>query len=210
MRHSVVAPRPQRLAPCARRAADLIGVLVAAPAALVLLAIIAIAVKLDSPGPLFIRHPRVGRGGRVFPLLKVRTMVKDAEQQKEALRHLNVLPWPDFKIPDDPRVTRVGRWLRQSSLDELPQLWNLLRGDMTLIGPRPCSIAVAKYRLWQTERLEVTPGLVGRWQAQGRNRVDFDARCRMDIAQLRSTSTALGLALLASTLRAVLTSRESY
>jgi lipopolysaccharide/colanic/teichoic acid biosynthesis glycosyltransferase len=184
--------------------------LLAAPFVLVLLALLALAVKLDSPGPVVISVRRVGRGGRIFGLLKLRTMVSDAEQQKEQLAHLNVLPWPDFKIPNDPRVTRVGRWLRKTSLDELPQLWNVLRGEMTLVGPRPCSVGVDKYRLWQTERLEVTPGLMGRWQAEGRSEADFAARCRMDIAQLRSQTPAAALVLAARTVRSVLTSRGSY
>ena len=143
-------------------------------------------------------------------MLKVRTMVRNAEQMKAQLMDLNVLPVPDFKIPNDPRVTRVGRWLRKTSLDELPQLWNVLRGEMTLVGPRPCSIVVTRYELWQTERLEVTPGLIGRWQAEGRNHADFAARCRMDIRQLRTESPAASLLLAAKTLKAMLTSRESF
>jgi len=182
----------------------------AAPFVLVMTGVLAILIKLDSSGPVFITHTRVGRGGREFRLLKLRTMVKDAEQLKEPLRHLNVLPWPDFKIPNDPRVTRLGRWLRRTSLDELPQLWNVVRGEMTLVGPRPCSVPVARYRLWQTERLEVTPGLLGRWQAEGRNQADFDSRCRMDIDQSRRRSPSLGMVLMARTVFAVLRSRESY
>ena len=184
--------------------------LLAAPFVLVLLALLALAVKLDSPGPVLIAIPRVGRAGRVFGLLKLRTMVADAEEQKQQLAHLNVLPWPDFKIPDDPRVTRVGRWLRKTSLDELPQLWNVLRGEMTLVGPRPCSVGMDKYRLWQTERLEVTPGVMGRWQAEGRNEADFATRCRMDISQLRSQSPVAAVVLAARTVRSVLTSRGSW
>ena len=94
------------------------------------------------------------------------------------------MAWPDFKIADDPRVTRVGRMLRKYSLDELPQLYNVLRGEMTLVGPRPCSVKLADYDLWQVERLDVTPGIVGRWQAEGRGRMDFAERCRLDIRQV--------------------------
>jgi lipopolysaccharide/colanic/teichoic acid biosynthesis glycosyltransferase len=205
-----IAPPSPRLAPVVRRAVDVGVLLLAAPFVLALVALLALAVKFDSPGPVLISVRRVGKGGRVFRLLKLRTMVRDAEEQKKQLAHLNILPWPDFKIPNDPRVTRVGRWLRKTSLDELPQLWNVLRGEMTLVGPRACSVGVDKYRLWQTERLEVTPGIMGRWQADGRNQADFTARCRMDIAQLRSQSPVAAVVLAARTVRAVLTSRESY
>jgi lipopolysaccharide/colanic/teichoic acid biosynthesis glycosyltransferase len=193
-----------------RRAVDVGVLLLTAPFVLALVALLALAVKLDSPGSVLISVRRVGKGGRVFRLLKLRTMVRDAEERKKQLAHLNVLPWPDFKIPNDPRVTRVGRFLRKTSLDELPQLWNVLRGEMTLVGPRACSVGIDKYRLWQTERLEVTPGIMGRWQADGRNQADFTARCRMDIAQLRSQSPVAAVVLAARTVRAVLTSRESY
>ena len=190
-----------------RRIADLAIVALAAPIVLALIALLALIVKLDSPGPVFVRIQRLGRDGRPF---KLRSMTRDAEQLKESLQHLNILPWPDFKLAEDPRVTRAGRWLRRYSLDELPQLYNLLRGDMTLIGPRPCSVKLADYELWQTERLDVTPGLVGRWQADGRGRLDFAGRCRLDIHQAQSRSVRVNLQLIASTVRAVLASRGAY
>lgn len=205
-----IARHPRRIGPRVRRAVDLLLLVVVAPGVMLLLALLATAIKLDSPGPVFISHRRMGKGGRSFNLWKIRTMVKDAEERKKDLMYLNVLPWPDFKIPDDPRVTRVGRWLRKTSLDELPQLWNVVRSDMTLIGPRPCSIPLSDYALWQTERLEATPGLMGDWQATGRNQASFDARCRMDIAQLRSASGESDVALAVRTVRAVLTARDSY
>jgi lipopolysaccharide/colanic/teichoic acid biosynthesis glycosyltransferase len=210
MRPERIAPAPPLLGPSLRRAIDIMAVAVAAPFALAVIGLLAIAIKLDTPGPVFIAHKRIGRGGRPFRLMKLRTMVRDAEQQKQQLAHLNVLPWPDFKIPDDPRITRVGRWLRKSSLDELPQLWNVLCGHMTVVGPRPCSIGIDRYEPWQTERLEAIPGVMGRWQAEGRNHADFEARCRMDIAQVRADSPAAALALTAKTIRAVVTSRENY
>ena len=202
--------KPLRVGGAIRRGVDLVVLVLVAPAAICLVAILAAAVRIDSLGPVFISHRRMGQGARPIRVWKLRTMVRDAEERKLALQHLNVLPFPDFKIPNDPRVTRVGRWLRKTSLDELPQLWNLLRGELTLVGPRPCSIAVDKYSLWQTERLEATPGLLGKWQAHGRNQADFDARCRMDIGQIRDGSAVSEVAVAAKTVRAVLTPQDSY
>jgi lipopolysaccharide/colanic/teichoic acid biosynthesis glycosyltransferase len=193
-----------------RRVVDLIVLALVAPIVVPVVALLAVAVKLDSPGPAFVRITRLGRDGRPFELLKLRSMRRDAEQMKEALRHLNTMPWPDFKIADDPRVTRVGRWLRKYSLDELPQLYNLLRGEMTLIGPRPCSVQLAHYELWQTERLEATPGLVGRWQANGRGELDFASRSRLDIGQSRSRSLRGDVAMVVGTVRSVIDSRGAY
>jgi lipopolysaccharide/colanic/teichoic acid biosynthesis glycosyltransferase len=193
-----------------RRVADLAVLAVAAPIVLPLIALLAVIIKLDSPGPVFVRVQRLGRDGRPFGLLKLRSMRHDAEQLKESLQHLNILPWPDFKLAEDPRVTRAGRWLRRYSLDELAQLYNLLRGDMTLIGPRPCSVKLPDYELWQTERLDVTPGLIGRWQADGRGWLDFAGRCRLDIHQAQSRSVRVNLQLVAATVWAVLASRGAY
>ncbi len=206
MRRTYALPASRRRR-VARRLLDLVVLTVTAPLVVPLVLVLAALVKLDSPGPAFIRHRRVGRAGRPFDLFKLRTMVEDADELKEQFRHLNVLPWPDFKIPDDPRVTRVGRLLRRSSLDELPQLWNVVRGEMTLIGPRPCSIPLERYALWQTERLEVTPGIVGVWQATARGKASFAERCSLDIRQARSLSVPRALALSASTVVAVLTGR---
>jgi lipopolysaccharide/colanic/teichoic acid biosynthesis glycosyltransferase len=193
-----------------RRLTDLLLLAIATPVVLSVVGVLAVIVKLDSPGPAFVRIRRVGRNGRQFHLLKLRSMTRDAEQLKETLAHLNTLPWPDFKIAEDPRITRAGRWLRRYSLDELPQLYNVLRGEMTLIGPRPCSVKLADYELWQTERLDVTPGLVGQWQADGRGTLDFSGRCRLDIRQGQSRSIRLDLQLTAATVRSVLASRGAY
>ena len=190
-----------------RRAVDVLVVVLAAPIVVPLIGLVALVVRLDTPGPTLVRHERLGRGGRRIQLLKLRTMVADADRLKQDLAHLNVLAWPDFKIPNDPRVTRVGAFLRRTSLDELPQLWNVLRGELTLVGPRPCSVGVDKYVLWQTERLEATPGLFGRWQARGRATVSFDERCRMDIGDLRSRSLRAELRVTFETLVALVAGR---
>jgi lipopolysaccharide/colanic/teichoic acid biosynthesis glycosyltransferase len=199
--------RVRRMPGRLRRVADLAILVMTAPLTIPLGLLLALAVKIDSRGPVLIRQPRVGLGGRRFDLLKLRTMVKDADGLKDGLSHLNTLSWPDFKIPGDPRVTRVGRLLRRTSLDELPQLWNMLRGDVTLVGPRPCSVPVGKYELWQTERLEAMPGLFGRWQAEGRGKVSFADRCRMDIGQIKRQAPADELRLALRTLWALAVGR---
>ena len=175
----------------AKRAFDLMLTTLALPAALPLLLVCAIAVRLDSPGPILFRQLRTGHHGRQFTLYKFRTMVRDAEQLKQRLRHLNVLSPPDFKIPNDPRITRVGRLLRATSLDELPQLVNVLRGDMSLVGPQPSTFSARTYELWHTRRLEAKPGLTGLWQISGRHTTGFDERVRIDEQYIRR-QTVLG------------------
>jgi lipopolysaccharide/colanic/teichoic acid biosynthesis glycosyltransferase len=164
----------------------------------------ALAIAIDSPGPVMFAQARTGRDGRRFRMLKLRTMVADAEALKVTLAHLNVLPPPDFKIPDDPRITRVGRFLRATSLDELPQLFNVLRGDMSLVGPRPTSFSPDTYDLWHTHRLDVPPGITGLWQVEGRNVTTFDERLRLDVQYIRRRCLRYDLALLARTVLVVL------
>jgi lipopolysaccharide/colanic/teichoic acid biosynthesis glycosyltransferase len=130
-------------------------------------------------------------------------MVRDAESRKAELMHLNILPAPDFKILEDPRITRVGRFLRTSSLDELPQLLNVLRGEMSLVGPRPTSFAPSTYSLWHTVRLDATPGITGLWQVKGRNQTTFDERLRLDVEYLRNASLWYDLLILIRTAAAV-------
>jgi lipopolysaccharide/colanic/teichoic acid biosynthesis glycosyltransferase len=190
-----------------KRALDLVVCLIVLPVVLVVLAICAIAIRLDSPGPVYFSQKRTGRGGRRFRMWKLRTMREDAEQLKEKYMHLNVLSYPDFKIVDDPRITRVGRVLRKTSLDELPQIFNVIAGDMSLVGPRPTSFSADTYRLWHTARLEVQPGITGLWQVSGRNELDFDERLRLDIAYIRNRSLRMDLEILARTVGAVISRR---
>lgn len=129
---------------------------------------------LDDPGPILFRQWRTGLAGRRFRIYKFRTMKTNAEELKAKYAHLNESKWPDFKMANDPRVTRIGYWLRKASLDELPQLFNVLKGDMSLVGPRPTSFDVTTYALWYTERLEVLPGITGLAQVNGRADLDFD------------------------------------
>jgi lipopolysaccharide/colanic/teichoic acid biosynthesis glycosyltransferase len=187
-----------------KRMVDLAVCVVALAIAIPVLALCALAIVIDSPGPVLFAQERTGRDGRRFRMLKLRTMVPDAEERKAELWHLNVLPPPDFKIPNDPRITRVGRFLRATSLDELPQLLNVLRGDMSLVGPRPTSFAPDTYELWHTHRLDVAPGITGLWQIEGRGVTTFDERLRLDVQYIRRRSLLYDLQLLARTLPVVL------
>jgi lipopolysaccharide/colanic/teichoic acid biosynthesis glycosyltransferase len=189
----------------ARRAFDAIGAGIAVLVALVPLVVIAAMIKLSDPSaPVLFRQRRCGGGGRLFDLLKFRTMVKNADELKEALRDQSEVPWPDFRLRNDPRVTRLGRFLRKTSLDELPQLFNVLRGDMALIGPRPTSFHAETYELWQTERLELRPGITGPWQVWGRSTLDFEDRCRLEISFFRSARLSQNLRVLFATVGALL------
>jgi len=190
-----------------KRTMDVTLCVLAAPFVLLILAVCAIAIRLDSPGPVFFTQRRTGRGGRQFRMYKLRTMVQNAEELKERYAHLNELEWPDFKISNDPRITRVGRVLRRTSLDELPQLLNVLLGDMSLVGPRPTSFPAEDYSLWHTERLEVKPGVTGLWQISGRSELEFDDRLRLDISYVRNRSVQLDLQILVRTVGAVANGR---
>jgi lipopolysaccharide/colanic/teichoic acid biosynthesis glycosyltransferase len=166
--------------------------------------VIAIVLKIeDRTAPVLLRQPRTGLGGRRFNVLKFRTMVKNAEELKEQLRHLSDVPWPDFRLANDPRVTRTGRFLRRTSLDELPQFLNVVAGDMSLVGPRPTSFDASTYDIWHTGRLEFRPGLTGPWQVWGRNTMDFEQRCRLEIGFFRRPSILKEIRLMFATAQSV-------
>ncbi|HKN93512.1 MAG TPA: sugar transferase [Thermoleophilaceae bacterium] len=178
-----------------------LGIVILSP----LLAAIAMAVWIDDPrAAIIFRQRRCGYGGRPFTLLKFRTMVRGADALKETLRERSLVGWPDFRLVDDPRVTRLGRLLRRTSLDELPQLVNVLLGHMSLVGPRPTSFDFTTYELWQTARLDFRPGVTGPWQIYGRNRMDFTERCRLEIQFFRTTSMPRELRLIVATAVTVL------
>jgi exopolysaccharide biosynthesis polyprenyl glycosylphosphotransferase len=194
-----------------KRAFDLLvgglGVLVISP----LMLLIAVAITLDSPGPVFYRQRRVGKDGREFMIYKFRSMHPDAERQLVALRGQNEASGPLFKMKRDPRVTRVGRLLRRLSLDELPQLFNVIKGEMSLVGPRPpVPQEVAQYEDWQHGRLRAVPGITGLWQVSGRSDVSFHDMVRLDLHYIRNWSLAMDLEILIRTVPAVLTSRGAY
>ncbi len=176
-----------------------------------LLALIALAIRLDSPGPVLFRQTRIGRNGKPFTIYKFRSMVVNAEEMQDQLRKLNEADGPLFKIKDDPRRTRVGRFLRRTSLDELPQLYNVLRGDMSLVGPRPAlPEEVAQYQEWHKKRLEVSPGITGLWQVSGRSKLSFDEMVLLDIYYVENWSPALDLRILLKTIPLVLLGDGAY
>lgn len=191
-----------------KRIMDISLVLLSLPFWLPVLALIAFVIRITSPGaPVVFKQLRTGKGGRRFHIYKFRTMIPNAEELKSTYAHLNELQWPDFKIPDDPRITRMGGFLRKTSLDELPQLINVLRGEMSLVGPRPTSFGADTYKLWHTHRLDVTPGITGLWQVFGRAQLEFDDRLRLDIAYIERASLRLDVHILIMTVLAVFQQR---
>jgi lipopolysaccharide/colanic/teichoic acid biosynthesis glycosyltransferase len=186
--------------PIWKRAIDVVGAVAGLCVAAPLLLALGCAVKLSSRGPIFFSQEREGLGGRRFQIYKLRTMRMDAEQYQSALRGYSVQDGPAFKMYDDPRTTWIGRWLRRTSLDELPQLWNVLRGEMSLVGPRPLPTDESlQCEPWQRQRLSVLPGMTCSWQCWGRNTVSFDHWMRMDLQYVRQRSLAYDLQLLVST-----------
>jgi len=194
----------------AKRAFDLTVCLLLLPAAAAIVAACSLLVLVSDGRPVFFAQDRTGRGGRRFRMYKFRTMVTNATELKADLAALNQLSGPDFKIANDPRVTKLGAFLRKTSLDELPQLLNVLRGKMSLVGPRPTSFAASTYDLWHTERLEVLPGITGLWQVSGRSELDFDDRVRLDIEYLERRGFWFDLVILLRTVAALAQQRGAY
>lgn len=216
-RHATPEPLPQirtalgdsqRLSASERilkRSLDLVFSSLAMVAVAPLLLAIAVAIRLDSPGPVFYISERIGKNGRRFPCFKFRTMVTDAELQQPRMLHLNERDGVLFKIAKDPRVTRIGRILRRYSLDELPQFVNVLRGEMSVVGPRPpVASEVRKYTLNHMQRLAVLPGITGLWQTQGRHDPSFESYVSLDLAYIENWSVGLDLRIVAQTVRVVL------
>ena len=194
-----------------KRALDLIigslGLLVALP----IMGVLALAIKLDSPGPVLFIQTRVGRNGKPFNAYKFRSMIPDAEQLKPQLEALNEADGPIFKIKDDPRLTRVGRFLRRTSLDELPQIFNVLKGEMSLVGPRPAlPEEVEQYEPWHRKRLRALPGMTGLWQVSGRSNLSFDEMVMLDIYYVENWSPGLDIAILLRTIPKVIIGEGAY
>lgn len=200
-----------------KRGLDILGAVLLLLALTPLFAVLAVLVKISSPGPVFFRHERCGRNGRPIRVTKFRTMWEDAEERAgEALevasrRGLHIVDGPAFKSKDDPRITGAGRFLRRYSLDELPQLFDVLRGSMSLVGPRPLVTAeIAALSSESLLRLTVKPGLTCTWQVSGRNHVAFEDRMRMDVEYVQRRSIALDLLLIAKTPLKVLSGEGAF
>ena len=200
-----VSPRLLGWQLAVKRAIDLLLPLIASPIVVPLGLLIGIAIKLDSEGPVLFKQTRVGKGGKPFTLYKFRSMFKDADEMVSGLDQLNEAAGPVFKIKRDPRITKVGSLLRKSSLDELPQIINVLRGEMSLVGPRPpLPREVEKYSSHQLGRLAVKPGLTCLWQIRGRSNIPFDEWVELDLEYIRNQSLWLDFKILFRTIPAVL------
>jgi exopolysaccharide biosynthesis polyprenyl glycosylphosphotransferase len=201
--------------PIAYRIAKRVFDLLVALAALVLLVpiipLIAVMIKLDTPGPVFFRQQRVGRRGRSFAFYKFRSMFVDADERKKEVEALNEQDGPVFKVRSDPRVTDVGRFLRRSSLDEIPQIFNVVKGEMSIVGPRPpLPSEVLRYQPWHRRRLEVTPGITCLWQISGRSHLSFNEWMRLDMEYLKQRSFRADLIILVKTIPAVIARKGAY
>jgi lipopolysaccharide/colanic/teichoic acid biosynthesis glycosyltransferase len=194
-----------------KRVLDVVGASLGLILASPILLVAAVLIKLESRGPVFYRSTRIGKGARPFPFLKLRSMVDGADRHRHALAHLNETDGPVFKIAADPRVTRVGRLLRVTSVDEIPQLWNVLRGEMSLVGPRPpIAEEVMQYEPWQLRRLDVLPGITCLWQISGRSRIGFQEWMRLDLEYIKHRSFWLDMKILIRTIPAVLSREGAY
>ena len=208
---ATVGPGPTGWQRVAKRALDMIGTIVLLILLLPIMAAAAAAVKLTSRGPTLFVQERIGRHGQPFQMVKFRSMRMNAHEDREDVSHLNEAGGPVFKIRADPRVTRVGKVLRRLSIDELPQLFNVLRGEMSLVGPRPpLPEEYLTYGARERQRLIVTPGLTCLWQISGRSDLDFDTWVSLDLHYIASWSFVLDLKILALTVPAVLTGRGAY
>ena len=210
----MLSAREVRISPAGqalKRILDLGIVIVFAIPALIITVATAIAIRVESPGPAFFFQERVGYRGKPLKMAKFRSMVVDAEDQKAALQAMNEADGPIFKIKDDPRLTRVGRIIRRLSLDELPQLYNVLVGDMSLVGPRPpLAEEVVQYQAWHLQRLESKGGITGLWQVSGRSDLTFDEQCLLDIYYIENWSLTMDLRILLQTIPHILYGRGAY
>jgi lipopolysaccharide/colanic/teichoic acid biosynthesis glycosyltransferase len=173
--------------------------------------LIAVMIKLDTPGPVFFRQERVGRKGRIFRFYKFRSMFVGAETRRKDVEALNEQDGPVFKLRSDPRVTNVGRFLRRSSLDEIPQIFNVVRGEMSVVGPRPpLPSEVEHYQQWHWRRLEVTPGITCFWQISGRSHLSFNEWMRLDMEYLKHRGFKTDLLIFLKTIPAVIARKGAY
>lgn len=176
--------------------ASSIGIILLSP----IFIVVSIAIKLESKGPIFFGQDRVGQYGKVFKMYKFRSMIKNAEELLDKLKDKNEMSGPMFKMKDDPRITKIGRFIRKTSIDELPQLFNVLKGEMSLVGPRPnLPKEVAQYTEFQKQKLLAKPGLTCYWQVMGRNSIDFEDWMKLDVKYIEERSTLIDLKLIFKT-----------
>ncbi|WDH85037.1 MULTISPECIES: sugar transferase [Paenibacillus] len=188
--------------------ASLLGLIVLSP----LFLLLAVLIKLEDPkGPVFFKQQRVGKNERVFYMYKFRSMVHNAEELLEQLLSQNEVSGAMFKMKNDPRVTKIGRFIRKTSLDELPQLWNVVRGDMSLVGPRPpLPREVEEYSLYDKQRLHVTPGCTGLWQVSGRNSVGFKEMVEMDLQYIRNRKYWYDIGIILKTVKLLFGAKDAF
>lgn len=206
-------PRPvihPKVAYPGKRMFDLLLCFLLLPIAAPLMGIIVLFIWLEDGRPALFVQARTGLHGKRFPMYKFRTMVRNAEALKSQFVHLNQLKPPDFKIPNDPRITRIGKFLRHSSFDELPQIFNVLKGDMSFVGPRPTSFTPDTYEPWQLERLNALPGLTGLWQIHGRSDLQFRERVLLDLEYIKRQSLWLDLQIIYHTIGTVFRGKGAY
>lgn len=195
-----------------KRAIDIIGSFCGLVVLSILFVIIALLIKLEDPkGKVFFKQLRVGKDGKEFYMYKFRSMASDAEERLKELLALNEVSGAMFKMKDDPRVTKIGKFIRKTSVDELPQLFNVLKGDMSLVGPRPpLPREVAEYSAYDKQRLLVTPGCTGLWQVNGRSNVGFEEMIEMDIEYIKKRSIKFDLLIIIKTIKVLFGSKDAY
>ncbi|MGG6440545.1 sugar transferase [Saccharococcus caldoxylosilyticus] len=196
----------------AKRIMDICGALIGLICLSWLFLIVALLIKLEDPkGPVFFKQVRVGKDGKEFYMYKFRSMVTNAEELLESLLHLNEVTGAMFKMKDDPRVTKVGKFIRKTSIDELPQLWNVLKGDMSLVGPRPpLPREVAQYTEYDKQRLLVKPGCTGLWQVSGRSNVGFEEMVELDLKYIQERSLLYDIRIILKTIKIMIKPNSAY
>jgi exopolysaccharide biosynthesis polyprenyl glycosylphosphotransferase len=196
----------------AKRLMDICGAIIGLVCLSWLFIIVAILIKLEDPkGPVFFKQVRVGKDGKEFYMYKFRSMVTNAEELLESLLHLNETTGAMFKMKEDPRVTKIGKFIRKTSIDELPQLWNVLKGEMSLVGPRPpLPREVAQYTEYDKQRLLVTPGCTGLWQVSGRNDLGFNEMVELDLKYIRERSILYDLKIILKTIKIMIKPNSAY
>jgi lipopolysaccharide/colanic/teichoic acid biosynthesis glycosyltransferase len=187
-----------------KRIFGILAIIISLPLLVILVLFIMFLLKYEYPNrKIFYKQLRTGKNGKRFWMYKFQTMVPNADELKPTLMHLNVLQWPDFKIPDDPRVTKLGKILRKTSIDEIPQLWNVLKGEMSLVGPRPTSFSPDTYYKWQLKRLDVIPGMTGLWQITRRGESEFVERTLFDIEYIQHSCMLLDIEIIFRTFMSI-------